>query len=135
MMDAFAETRSDDILQEAAPGSETAPRARVFEALPYLPDAAPDRVVIRAAGFAPLFDLEAVVAAKQQELDALDAAVKPLDALDAIMFGRPIATVLYAADALRWHVGSDIDPARIDRLEGRRAELVGLLRQRIVGLG
>jgi hypothetical protein len=56
-----------------------------------------------------------------------------LDALDAIMFGRPIATVLYAADALRWHVGADIDPARVERLETRRAELVGLLRQRIVG--
>lgn len=58
-----------------------------------------------------------------------------LDALDAIMFGRPIATVLYAADALRWHVGADLDPARVDRLEARRAELVTLLRQRIVGSG
>jgi hypothetical protein len=56
-----------------------------------------------------------------------------LGALDAVMFGRPIATVLYAADALRWHLGSDLDPARVERLEARRAELVGLLRQRIVG--
>jgi hypothetical protein len=56
-----------------------------------------------------------------------------LDAIDAVMFGRPIATVAYAADALRWHVGTGLDPARIDRLEARRAELVSLLRARIVG--
>ncbi|MFM2077219.1 MAG: hypothetical protein RJA49_1109 [Actinomycetota bacterium] len=56
-----------------------------------------------------------------------------LDAIDAVMFGRPIATVLYAADALRWFLGSEPDEARLARLETRRAELLAVLRERIVG--
>ena len=56
-----------------------------------------------------------------------------LDAIDAVMFGRPIASVAYAADALRWFVGPELDPARLDRLEARRTELGELLRGRIVG--
>ncbi len=56
-----------------------------------------------------------------------------LDAIDAVMFGRPIASVAYAADALRWFVGADVDEGRVARLEARRAELRALLRDRIVG--
>jgi hypothetical protein len=55
-----------------------------------------------------------------------------LDALEAVMFGRPIATVAYAVDAFRWHAGASVDPARVERLETRRRELVQLLRGRIV---
>jgi hypothetical protein len=56
-----------------------------------------------------------------------------LDALDAVMFGRPIATVAYAADALRWFLGPLGDEARVGKLEARRAELLGVLRRRIIG--
>jgi hypothetical protein len=48
------------------------------------------------------------------------------------MFGRPIASVAYAVDAFRWYAGSSVDPARVERLETRRRELVQLLRGRIV---
>jgi hypothetical protein len=55
-----------------------------------------------------------------------------LDALEAVMFGRPIATVGYAADALRWWVGPSLDEARLARLEARRAELLTKLRHRLL---
>lgn len=56
-----------------------------------------------------------------------------IDALETVMFGRPIASVGYAADALRWWLGPSADEARIERLEARRHELIGVLRDRIIG--
>lgn len=55
-----------------------------------------------------------------------------IDALEAVMFGRPIASVAYAADALRWWAGDAIDASRVQALEARRHELMGVLRDRIV---
>ena len=55
-----------------------------------------------------------------------------LDALEAVMFGRPIATVAYAVDAFRWCAGAAVDEARVERLEARRRDLVRLLRARLV---
>lgn len=55
-----------------------------------------------------------------------------IEALEAVMFGRPIASVAYAADALRWWVGPGLDESRVGALEARRHELLGVLRDRIV---
>ncbi len=55
-----------------------------------------------------------------------------IDALEAVMFGRPIASVGYAADALRWWLGPSADEVRIERMEIRRHELLAVLRDRIV---
>jgi len=55
-----------------------------------------------------------------------------IDALEAVMFGRPIASVGYAADALRWWAGPSLDESRVAALEARRHELLGVLRDRIV---
>ena len=56
-----------------------------------------------------------------------------IEALEAVMFSRPIATVAYAADALRWWVGPSLDPDRLDRLEAHRSLLVDKLRNRLLG--
>ena len=55
-----------------------------------------------------------------------------VDALEAVMFGRPIASVAYAADALRWWAGPTLAESRVTTLEARRYELMGVLRDRIV---
>lgn len=107
MMDAFAEARSDVILPEAVPGTSSAPRARAFETLPYLPDVAPDRVVARAARFAPLFDLEGMVAAKRQELEALDAeCARRME--EGYQSGYNDGLAQARAEAAVWHANSEI---------------------------
>jgi hypothetical protein len=55
-----------------------------------------------------------------------------LDALEAVMFGRPISTVGYAADALQWWVGDSLELSRLDVLEARRSELLTKLRHRLL---